>query len=38
MKMGRVFQKGCVLLEATAELRQEKADLEVRLLSRLEEL
>ena len=37
-RMGGVFQKGRELLEAMTELRQEKADLEVRLLSRLEEL
>jgi len=37
-RMGRVFQKGRELLEVTVELRQEKANLEVRLLSRLEEL
>ena len=37
-KIGGVFQKGHELLEATAELREEKADLEVRLLSRFEEL
>ena len=36
--MGKVFQKGHELLEATIEMRQEKADLEVRLLSRLKEL
>ena len=35
-RMGGVFQKGRELLEATAELRQEKVDLEVRLMSRLE--
>ena len=37
-RMGGVFQKRRELLEATTELRQEKANLEVRLLSRLEEL
>ena len=31
-----MFSKGCELLEAATELRQEKADLEV--LSRLKEL
>jgi len=36
-KMGEVLQKGCELLEVTAKLRREKADLKVRLLSRLEE-
>jgi len=36
--MGRVFQKGRELLEAMAELRQEKENLEVRLLGKLEEL
>ena len=34
-RMGGVFQKRRELLEATIELRQEKANLEVRLLSRL---
>ena len=37
-KMGEIFQKGHELLEALAELRREKVDLKVRLLSRLEEL
>ena len=36
--MDRVLQKGCELLEVSAGLREEKLDLEVRLLSRLEEL
>ena len=36
--MSGVFLKGCELLEAMIELRQEKADFEVRLLSRLKEL
>ena len=37
-KMSGVFQKGHELLKATAGLREEKLDLDVRLLSKLEEL
>ena len=37
-RMDELFQKGCELLKSMAELRQEKADLKVRFLSRLEEL
>ena len=33
-----MFQKGHELLEVSAKLREEKLDLEMRLLSRLEEL
>ena len=37
-RMSKVFMKVRGLLGAMAELRKEKVDLEVRLLSRLEEL
>ena len=37
-KMGGVFQKGHELLKATAKLREEKLEVEVRLLNLLKEL
>jgi len=37
-RMDELFQKGCELLKSMDELRQEKAYLKVRFLSRLEEL
>ena len=37
-RMSEAFLKACGLLGAMTELRQEKMDLKVRLLSRFEEL